>query len=76
MAHAPDFLADQALDGGTVVPLLTDCTPYEDSIFAVCVNRSDLPVKVSLLIDHLLELWAEPPRSGLCRTAGVQVPRR
>ena len=76
MACERDFLAAQGLDGGTVVPLLTDCTPYEGSIFAVCVNRSPLPVKVRLLNDHLLEVWAEPPWSGLCRNAGVQVPRR
>ena len=63
MAHEPDFLAAQALDGGTVVPMLTDCAPYEGSTFAVCVNRSDLPVKVRLFIDHLLEApsFDEPP---------------
>lgn len=76
IVYEPDFLAAPALERGTVVPLLTEYTPYEGSFFAVYVNRSHLPVKVRLFIDHLLEAWEVPPWAGLCSKAGVTVPRR
>ena len=73
VAYEPTFLAADALARGTVVPLFTDHSTYEGSFFAVYPNRSHLPVKVRLFIDHLLEAWADPPWAGLCRGAGVRV---
>lgn len=76
IVYEPDFLVAPALARGSVVPLLTEYTPYEGSFFAVYANRDYLPVKVRLFIDHLLDAWEDPPWAGLCRGAGVQVPTR
>lgn len=73
VVYEPDFLVGPALERGTIVPLLTDWATWEGSFYAVYANRRHLPVKVRLFIDHLLEVWSEPPWAPMCRRAGVPV---
>jgi len=61
IVYEPEFLVDDALTTGSLVPLLTRLVPYSGGLFAVYPNRRHLPVRVRLFIDHMAEFLSPPP---------------
>ena len=49
----PDFIAAQALEAGTIVPILTDYETEELNAYAIYASRNFLPAKIKRLIEFL-----------------------
>ncbi len=61
IAYEPIFIAGPAIARGTVVSIPFSDKPYGGAFFAVYANRRHLPMRVRVFIDHLLNMWQEPP---------------
>jgi DNA-binding transcriptional LysR family regulator len=53
ITRPPDFMAQPALDNGSVVQILTDYEPAPLGIYAVLPSNRYVPHRVSVLLDFL-----------------------
>ncbi len=70
IAYEPIFIAGPAIARGTVVSIPFSDKPYCGAFFAVYANRRHLPMRVRVFIDHLLNMWQEPPWQALADDHG------
>ncbi len=53
ICQLPNFYVDAAVAEGRLVPLLEDCLPADEGVWAVYPHLRLLPAKVRLLVEHL-----------------------
>ncbi len=70
----PNFVVGNDLASGALVPLLPGWRTMEFSLYAVYLSRQNLPLKVRVFVDFLLE--AIGPRPYWERSAGAGATRR
>ena len=61
ICYEPTFLAAPGLAAGRLVEVLEGVQTYRGAIYAVYADRTHLPVRVRLFIDHLRDAWDPPP---------------
>ncbi|MDF2811755.1 MAG: LysR family transcriptional regulator [Microvirga sp.] len=72
VAALPTFLAADAIEAGTLVPILSEYSMPEYGIYVVRPPGAHVPGKVRVLIDLLVERFGGEPRWDPCQMAALR----